>query len=126
MLDAAYGKIDKLLKKLESGDVADLAAWRNQTLRPALVDGAANLKKLIAMQLTAANLDLENANKNYQLALRNSIVLMSAGALLAILLAWFIIHMAMRKLGADPGVAMKVARRVASGDLEFEMKARPS
>ena len=49
---------------------------------------------------------------------------MSAGALLALLLAWFIIHMAMRKLGADPGVAMKVARRVASGDLEFEMEAR--
>src|SRR6187399_624331 len=124
MLDAAYAKIDKLLKKLETGDVADLAVWRNQTLRPALVDGAANLKQLIAMQLTAANLDLENANKNYQLALRNSIVLMSAGAVLALLLAWFIIHMAMRKLGADPGVAMKVARRVASGDLEFEMEAR--
>ena len=123
MLDAAYGKIDKLLKKLESGDVADLAVWRNQTLRPALVDGAANLKQLIAMQLTAANLDLENANKSYQLALRNSIVLMSAGALLAIMLAWFIIHLAMRKLGADPGVAMEAARRVASGDLEFEIKA---
>ena len=117
MLDGAYGKIDKLLKKLETGDVADLAVWRNETLRPALVDGAANLKKLIAMQLTAANLDLENANKNYQLAMRNSIVLLSAGALLAILLAWFIIRSAMRKLGADPGVAAQVARRVASGDL---------
>ena len=58
--------------------------------------------------------------------MRNSIVLMSAGALLAILLAWFIIRSAMRKLGADPGVAAQVARRVASGDLEFEMQARPS
>src|SRR3569832_1343557 len=36
LLDAAYGKIGKLLKKLESGDVADLAAFRNDTLRPAL------------------------------------------------------------------------------------------
>jgi len=122
LLDGAYSKIDKLLKKLETNDVADLAAWRNQTLRPALADGAANLKKLIAMQLTAANLDLDNANKNYQLALRNSVVLMASGALLAIFLAWFIIRSAMRKLGADPGVAAQVARRVASGDLEFEMK----
>ena len=103
MLDGAYSKIDKLLKKLESNDLADLPAWRNETLRPALAEGASNLKKLIAMQLTAANLDLEKANKNYQLALRNSIVLMSSGALLAILLAWFIIRSAMRKLGADPG-----------------------
>jgi methyl-accepting chemotaxis protein len=122
LLDGAYGKIDKLLKKLESNDVADLPAWRNETLRPALADGAANLKKLIEMQLTAANLDLENANKGYQLAKRNSIVLMSSGALLAIFLAWFIIRSAMRKLGADPGVAAQVARRVASGDLEFEMQ----
>src|SRR6185295_7759647 len=61
LLDAAYGKIDKLLKKLENNEVADLAAWRNETLRPALADGAANLKKLIEMQLTAANLDLDAA-----------------------------------------------------------------
>ena len=122
LLDSAYGKIDKLIKKLETGEVADLASWRNDVLRPALADGAANLKKLIAMQLTAANLDLDNANKNYQLALRNSIVLMGGGALLALLLAWFIIHSAMRKLGADPGVAASAARRVASGDLEFEIK----
>ncbi len=74
LLDAAYGKIDRLLKKLESGDVADLAAWRNETLRPALAGRRSNLKKLIGMQLTAANLDLDKASKNYQLAQRNSIV----------------------------------------------------
>jgi hypothetical protein len=123
MLDGAYSKIDKLLKKLETNDVADLATWRNETLRPALADGASNLKKLIAMQLTAANLDLESANKNYQEALRKGIIMMSSGALLAIFLAWFIIRSAMRKLGADPGVAADVARRIANGELEFEMKA---
>ena len=121
MLDAAYGKIDKLLKKLETNDVADLAAWRNDTLRPALADGSSNLKKLIAMQLTAANLDLDTANKNYQLAMRNGKVLLSAGALLAILMAWIIIRSAMRKLGADPAQAARVARRVASGELEFDL-----
>src|SRR5688572_20494346 len=123
LLDGAYAKIDRLLKKLESGEVADLAAWRNDTLRPALVDGASNLKKLIALQLTAANLDLEKASENYQLAQRNSIVLLSGGAFLALLLTWFIIRSAMKKLGADPGVAAQVARRVASGDLQFEMVA---
>ena len=122
MLDGAYSKIDRLLKKLESNDLADLPAWRNETLRPALAEGSSNLKKLIAMQLTAANLDLAKANTNYQQAVRNSIMLMSSGALLAIFLAWFIIRSAMRKLGADPGRAAQVARRVASGDLEFEMK----
>ena len=58
--------------------------------------------------------------------MRNSIVLLSAGALLAILLAWFIIRIAMRKLGADPAMAAQVARRIASGDLQFEMEARPA
>jgi methyl-accepting chemotaxis protein len=123
LLDSAYSKIDKLLKKLETDDVADLAVWRNATLRPALVDGSSNLKKLIGMQLTAANLDLENANKSYQLALRNSIALLGGGALLALIFAWFIIRGAMRKLGADPGKAAAVARRVASGDLQFDLPA---
>jgi hypothetical protein len=41
MLDGAYAKIGKLLKKLESGDIADLPAWRHDTLLPALHDGSA-------------------------------------------------------------------------------------
>ena len=121
LLDGAYSKINQLLKKLEAGEVADLAKWRNDTLRPALVDGSANLKKLIAMQLTAANLDLDAAKQNYQKAQRNTLMLLGGGALLALLLAWFIIRGAMRKLGADPAEAAAVARRVASGDLQFEM-----
>src|SRR5690242_2996608 len=83
LLDSAYNTIDKLLKKLKSGDVADLAAWRNSTLRPALVDGSSNLKQLIAMQLKAANIDLEKAKADYQAAVRNSIALLGAGVLLA-------------------------------------------
>jgi hypothetical protein len=66
MLDGAYSKIDRLLKKLEGNDLADLPAWRNETLRPALAEGSSNLKRLIAMQLTAANLDLARADTNYQ------------------------------------------------------------
>ncbi|HTU67093.1 MAG TPA: methyl-accepting chemotaxis protein [Steroidobacteraceae bacterium] len=123
LLDSAYGKIDKLLKKLENNDLADLAAWRNDTLRPALAGGAANLKKLIDMQLKAANLDLDAASKSYKEALRNSILIFSGGALVAILLALLIIRGAMRKLGADPADAADVARRVADGDLEFEIPA---
>ncbi len=122
LLDGAYNKIDKLLKKLESGDIADLNTWRNDTLRPALKDGSANLKKLIEMQLTAANLDLDDAKKNYEVAQKNSIKLLGGGAALAFVLAWLIIRGAMRKLGADPGKASEVARRVASGDLQFEME----
>jgi methyl-accepting chemotaxis protein len=121
LLDKAYSAINKLLKKLESGDLAGLAAWRNDTLRPALADGASNLKKLIDMQLTAANLDLEKDQAHYQLARRNSMLMLGGGGLLTLILAWFIIRGAMRKLGADPAKAAEVARRVASGDLQFEM-----
>jgi len=123
MLDAAYNTIDKLLKKFENGEVADLAAWRNGTLRPALADGSRNLKQLIEMQLKAANMDLDKAGQDYQVAQRNGVILLSGGGLLAILFAWFIIRGAMRRLGADPREAAKVARRIASGDLQFEMEA---
>jgi PAS domain S-box-containing protein len=123
LLDKAYSAINKLLKKLETGDVATLAAWRNETLRPALADGASNLKRLIGMQLTAANLDLEKDQANYKLAQRHSQMMLAGGGLLTMLLAWFIIRGAMRKLGADPGKAAEVARRVASGDLAFDLPA---
>jgi methyl-accepting chemotaxis protein len=122
LLDKAYSAIHKLLKKLESGDTATLAAWRDDTLRPALIDGSSNLKKLIEMQLTAANLDLERDQANYQRAKRNSMMMLAGGGLLTILMAWIIIRGAMRKLGADPAKAAAVARRVASGDLQFEME----
>jgi methyl-accepting chemotaxis protein len=121
LLDKAYVTIDKLLKKLQADDVADLAAWRNETLRPALAEGAANLKQLIGMQMVAANLDLEKARTTYKGALRNTVVLLAGGALVAMLLAWFIIRGAMRRLGADPAQAAVVARRVASGDLDFAL-----
>ena len=121
LLDKAYSGINKLLKKLESGDVATLAAWRNETLRPALADGSSNLKKLIEMQLTAANLDLEKDQAHYKLVERNSRLMLGGAGLLTVLLAWLIIRGAMRKLGADPAKAAAVARRIASGDLQFEM-----
>ncbi|HEX6637743.1 MAG TPA: PAS domain-containing protein, partial [Steroidobacteraceae bacterium] len=121
LLDGAYHKIEQLLKKLQAGDVADLNGWRNETLRPALKDGASNLKKLIEMQLIAANQDLDAAKKNYEAAQGNAIKLLGGGAALAFVLAWLIIRGAMRKLGADPSKAAEVARRVASGDLQFEM-----
>jgi methyl-accepting chemotaxis protein len=124
LLDKAYITINKLQGKLESGDVADLAAWRNGTLRPALSDATTNLKSLIGMQLTAANLDLEHAKQNYTTAVRNSIVMLSGGALLAILFAWIIIRGAMRRLGTDPAEAERMARRIADGDLEFEIPSR--
>ena len=79
LLDKAYGSIDNLLKKLQTADIADLSTWRNDTLRPALADGAANLKQLIAMQLVSANLDLEQAKSDYQAALRNTIALLAGG-----------------------------------------------
>jgi methyl-accepting chemotaxis protein len=121
LLDEAYSAIYKVLKNLEAGDVATLGDWRNQTLRPALLVVAGNLKKLIDMQLTAANLDLQNNQANYQKARRNCAIMLGGGALLSILWAWIIIRGAMRRLGADPAKAAEVARRVASGDLQFEM-----
>jgi methyl-accepting chemotaxis protein len=123
LLDGAYNQIGRLLKKLESNDVADLGSWRNDTLRPALADGSSNLKKLIQMQLTAANLDLEKANTNYKQSMKHSIAMLGGGALLSLILAWFIIRGAMKKLGADPARASEVARRVSSGDLQFDMPA---
>jgi methyl-accepting chemotaxis protein len=124
LLDKAYIAIKKLQTKLESGDTADLAAWRNDQLRPALAGAVANLKSLIDMQLTAANMDLEQDARNYKETVRNSIAILSAGGLLVILLAWLTIRGAMRRLGTDPADAARIALRIAEGDLEFEVPFR--
>ncbi len=124
MLDAAYSKIDRLLKKLETNELADLASWRNETLRPALVDGVTQSEET----------DRHAADRGQPRPRQCQQELPAGGAqqrradvgrrILAMLLAWIIIRSAMKKLGADPGVAAQVARRVASGDLQFEMEAR--
>jgi methyl-accepting chemotaxis protein len=124
LLDKAYIAIDRLLEKLKTGNTADLAEWRNSSLRPALVDATTNLKALIAMQLTAANLDLARAASDYKATLRNSIAMLSAGALLAVLLAFFTVRGAMRQLGTDPADAARIAMRIADGDLSFEVPSR--
>ena len=54
--------------------------------------------------------------------MRNSIYLLAAGALLAMVLAWIDSSGAMRQLGADPAEAALVARRIASGDLQFDLE----
>ncbi len=83
LLDKAYIAIRKLQTRLQSGDIADLESWRNAELRPSLAGAIANLKALIDMQLTAANMDLEKAARDYKMTVRNSIAMLSAGGLLA-------------------------------------------
>ena len=123
LLDAAYGKIDKLLKKLESGDVADLAAWRNADAAPRA--GRWRQQPEEADRHAADRGQPRPRERQQELPARAAQQHRAAvgGALLALILAWFIIRGAMRKLGADPGKAAEVARRVASGDLQFEMPA---
>jgi len=123
LLDKAYSSINKLLARFEEDNLTSLATWRNDTLRPALADATANLKSLAGMQLMAANMDLEKAKANYRRVVRNSVIMLSAGALLAIVLAWFIIRGAMRRLGTDPADAARIAMRIADGDLKFEVPA---
>jgi methyl-accepting chemotaxis protein len=124
LLDKAYVAINRLQTKLQSGDTADLSKWRNEELRPALAAATTNLKSLIDMQLTAANMDLKEAGLNYQTTLRNSIIMLSVGGLIALVLAWLIIRGAMRSLGTDPSEAARIAKRIAAGDLEFEVPTR--
>src|SRR5690606_12044753 len=52
-----------------------------------------------------------------------SILMLTLGGMLALALAFMIIRSALARLGADPAAAAAVARRIASGDLQFEMDA---
>ena len=94
-------------QELESGDIADLVAWRNETLRPALADGASNLKKPIAIQLTA-DLDLDAARRTT--GCRRATASCCCPARAARGPAGLDHHWRRdEKLGADPGCPPKVA-----------------
>jgi methyl-accepting chemotaxis protein len=121
LLNTAYVRIDQLLQKLNSGATADLAQWRRTELRPAVEAARGNLLRLHAMQTRAANLDLAANQAAYGEALRESLLMLAVGGLLALVLALMIVRSAMSRLGADPAQAAAAARRIASGDLQFEM-----
>jgi methyl-accepting chemotaxis protein len=121
LIDAAYSKIDKLVTRLKSNDLAGLQSWGKQELRPSVDVAIVNLEKLVDMQLKAANLDLEAAKKEQKQAQRESMIMLAAGGMLALALAFVIIRSALKKLGADPSEASAVAKRIANGDLLFEL-----
>ena len=125
LLDKAYSSIDRLQGVLKQGTPDGLAELRTTRLIPAVTAARTNLDQLAKLQMVAANLDQENAQAAYHQALRNSIALLIAGAILAAGAALLIIRGAMRKLGADPAEAATVARRIASGDLPFALQMRP-
>jgi methyl-accepting chemotaxis protein len=122
LLDEAYSKIDKLVGKLKAGDLKDLSAWTSKELDPAVDAANVNLVKLTDMQLKAAKLDQEAAKVTYKKSLQQTLLMLGAGAILAIGLAFLIVRSALGRLGADPSEAVAVARRIAEGDLKFEMK----
>jgi methyl-accepting chemotaxis protein len=121
LLNTAYVRIDQLLQKLNFGATADLAQWRRTELRPAIEAARGNLLRLHALQIRAANLDLAANQSAYGEALRESLLMLAVGGLLALVLALMIVRSAMSRLGADPAQAAAAARRIASGDLQFEM-----
>jgi methyl-accepting chemotaxis protein len=122
VLDAAFTQADRLVSKLKSGD-SGLDAWVLETLAPAVDAAQGNVGQLIALQATAADIDQKNNQDATRQALFNSLLVGGSAALLALALAFLIIRGALRKLGADPGVAAGIASRIAEGDYQFEMKS---
>jgi len=121
LLDTAYVRIGTLLTRLKQGNTEGLVKWSRGELHPAVNAARANLLRLYDMQMKAANMDLEANEAAYHEALRESLLMLGAGGLLAIIIAFMIIRSALSRLGADPAEAAAVARRIASGDLQFEM-----
>jgi methyl-accepting chemotaxis protein len=121
LLDTAYVRIGQLLQKFESGDLQNLVRWSRTELHPAVEAARANLLRLYNIQLTAANMDQEANLSAYRAALRESIFMLAAGGLLALVFAFMIVRGAMARLGADPAEAAAVARRIAAGELQFNL-----
>ena len=119
VLDKAFSAIDKLQDMLRKKDFPGLAELRSAQLIPAVSAARKNLEQLGALQMVAANQDQQNAQRAYQVALRNSIALLVCGALVSIGAALLIIRGAMSRLGSDPAQAARIARRIAAGDLTF-------
>nr|PZN69855.1 MAG: PAS domain S-box protein [Pseudomonadota bacterium] len=124
LLDAAYLRIDRLVSRLEAGQVDGLVRWTREELHPAIAAARANLLQLSDMQMKAANMDLEANKEAYVAALRESILMLTVGGMIALAVAFMIIRSALARLGADPAAAVAVARRIASGDLTFEIDGK--
>ena len=121
LLDAADLAIGRLVERFEAGDTAGLVKWSRVELHPVIAAARGNLVRLYDMQMKAANMDLEANQVAYRAAVRESLLMLAAGGLLAIVIAFMIIRGALSRLGADPAEAASVARRIASGELQFEM-----
>jgi methyl-accepting chemotaxis protein len=122
LLDKTYAAIDKLQAKLKSGDLAGLEEFRTKELRPAIAAANDNLKQLSGMQILAAKRDQDRARERSAAAMKQGFLLLGAGLVLAVVLAWLIVRSVMKRLGADPAEAARVASRIADGDYQFQLR----
>jgi methyl-accepting chemotaxis protein len=121
VLDTAWSAIDKVVRRLRDGNLAGLEALRTAELRPAIAAATENIKALTAMQITAAQYDQERAAERANAAFMRSIVILVAGVLGGLALAWLVIRGVMRQLGADPAAVTRVAQRIAEGDYDLQI-----
>jgi methyl-accepting chemotaxis protein len=121
VLDRGFSAAERLLTKLEAGETTTLDGWTLATLLPAVTAAEANIRDLIALQATAAEADQKKIHAATERTLQLALIIGGGAALLSLAIAFLIIRGALRKLGADPAEAARVANQIADGDYDFAM-----
>jgi methyl-accepting chemotaxis protein-1 (serine sensor receptor) len=119
--DKALGELQSVLQR---EDAAALEAFVADELYPVIDPISEAFQALMAVQLEVAEATYEQALAQYQsarnLVIVSLLVILIGGALLA----WLIIAGINRQLGAEPYQVAEIASRVASQDLNLEIKTK--
>lgn len=118
MMENANRNIAYLNTIVARQDTAELAVFIDNQLYPAIDELHKKLDQLSMLQLDVAEAEFHKEEALYESTFRNSIIMMSLGILLAILLATFIIFSINKSIQG----AIDVVQKLAKGDLTVDVK----
>jgi methyl-accepting chemotaxis protein len=88
---------------------------------PLYADAKSAYEKLFQIQVSVAKQEFENADRNYQGTQRLFFVAIPLAVIVAALLGFWIVRSLFSQLGGEPRYVLKIANRVAEGDLTVDV-----
>jgi methyl-accepting chemotaxis protein-1 (serine sensor receptor) len=113
------------LEALRTNDMPAAHALSAGPLRTLFLKAEPELDALVTLQLDEAHAEFDAAVQRYGTIRIVSIAATACGLLFAIVFGYMLARSIVRQLGAEPGEATTLARRVAAGDLSAPIVLRP-
>ncbi len=122
LMKAADLSVGRLKEILRQQDAPALDRYVRDELYQHIDPVSERFSALVDVQLRVAREEYEASNERYSDSLIVNVTVIGIAFVLVLLLGYFISRSLLRQLGGEPGYAVEVVRKIASGDLSVNVQ----